>query len=84
MTCLKMLRKLRGMSQRELANIFGVSQAVISMYEKNTRTLTMTAAFHLGKELKFPQTLLQKEWLPEYEEHLDAKCKEVLGVESKK
>lgn len=44
---LKILREDRGMSQADLAETVGVSQAMISQVEKGLRALTLPLAFQL-------------------------------------
>lgn len=49
---IKILRQLRGMSQAELAKRMGVSQKIISAYERNYRTPSADKISHLAETLK--------------------------------
>lgn len=49
---IKVLRQLRGMSQAELAKCLGVSQKIISAYERNYRTPSADKISHLAETLE--------------------------------
>ncbi|HLV30652.1 MAG TPA: helix-turn-helix transcriptional regulator [Chitinispirillaceae bacterium] len=49
---IKVLRQLRGMSQAELAKRLGVSQKIISAYERNYRTPSADKISHLAETLQ--------------------------------
>jgi transcriptional regulator with XRE-family HTH domain len=48
-------RKLKGMTQVELAQLMGVTQRVISYYENEAQTITLDAISKISKALDIPR-----------------------------